>query len=47
MAQAGIYCWIGTGVCKWVPVQEWLMLGIILGNLLLDADMLAVAVVRC
>jgi membrane-bound metal-dependent hydrolase YbcI (DUF457 family) len=44
MAQAGIHSLIGTAVRKWVPMREWLMLGIILGSLLPDADNLAVAV---
>jgi len=30
---------------KWTPYREWLTLGIVLGNLLPDADNLAVAVV--
>jgi membrane-bound metal-dependent hydrolase YbcI (DUF457 family) len=44
MAQAGIHGIVGVAVRKWVPKREWLMLGIILGNLLPDADNLAVAV---
>jgi membrane-bound metal-dependent hydrolase YbcI (DUF457 family) len=44
MAQAGIHSMIGMAVRKWTPTHTWLMLGIILGSLLPDADNLAVAV---
>ncbi len=44
MAQAGIHSMVGMAVRKWTPKREWLMLGIILGNALPDADNLAVAV---
>ncbi len=44
MAQAGIHGIVGMAVRKWTPNREWLMLGIVLGNLLPDADNLAVAV---
>ncbi len=44
MAQAGIHSLIGTAVRKWAPVRQWLMLGIILGSMLPDADNLAVAI---
>ena len=44
MAQAGIHSMVGMVVRKWTPVQKWLMLGIVLGNLLPDADNLAVAI---
>ena len=44
MAQAGIHSMIGVAVKKWSPARKWLMLGIVLGNLLPDADNLAVAV---
>jgi membrane-bound metal-dependent hydrolase YbcI (DUF457 family) len=43
MAQAGIHGLLGLAVNKWLPRREWLMLGIVLGNLLPDADNLAVA----
>jgi membrane-bound metal-dependent hydrolase YbcI (DUF457 family) len=43
MAQAGIHSIVGMAVRKWTPDREWLMLGIVLGNLLPDADNLAVA----
>ncbi|KAA3659097.1 MAG: metal-dependent hydrolase [Chloroflexi bacterium] len=44
MAQAGIHSLVGVAVRKWSPAREWLVLGIVLGNLLPDADNLAVAV---
>jgi membrane-bound metal-dependent hydrolase YbcI (DUF457 family) len=44
MAQAGIHSIIGMAVRKWIPDRKWLMLGIVLGNLLPDADNLAVAI---
>ncbi len=43
MAQAGIHNMVGVAVRKWTPAREWLVLGIVLGNLLPDADNLAVA----
>jgi membrane-bound metal-dependent hydrolase YbcI (DUF457 family) len=43
MAQAGIHSILGVAVKKWSPARKWLMLGIVLGNLLPDADNLAVA----
>jgi membrane-bound metal-dependent hydrolase YbcI (DUF457 family) len=44
MAQAGIHGLVGVAVRRWSPAREWLVLGIVLGNLLPDADNLAVAV---
>lgn len=44
MAQAGIHGIVGLVTRKWTPASEWLVLGIVLGNLLPDADNLAVAV---
>ncbi len=44
MAQAGIHGIVGVVARKWTPASEWLVLGIVLGNLLPDADNLAVAV---
>lgn len=44
MAQAGIHSVIGMAVRKWVPKAEWLVLGIVLGNLFPDSDNLAVAI---
>ena len=43
MAQAGIHSVLGMAVQKWTPGRMWLLLGIVLGNLLPDADNLAVA----
>jgi len=43
MAQAGIHGLAGMAVRKLAPQKEWLMLGIVLGNILPDADNLAVA----
>lgn len=43
MAQAGIHSMVGMAVQKWTPARKWLMLGIVLGNLIPDADNLAVA----
>ncbi len=43
MAQAGIHSMVGVAVRRWAPAREWLVLGIVLGNLLPDADNLAVA----
>jgi len=44
MAQAGIHALVGAAVRKWTPAKEWLMLGIVLGNIFPDMDNLAVAV---
>jgi membrane-bound metal-dependent hydrolase YbcI (DUF457 family) len=44
MAQAGFHGMVGLAVRKWMPKREWLMLGVVLGNLLPDADNLAVAI---
>lgn len=44
MAQAGIHGLIGTALGRWTPQRTWLMLGIVLGSMLPDADNLAVAV---
>lgn len=44
MAQAGIHGLIGVAVRIWFPKAEWLLLGIVLGNLFPDTDNLAVAV---
>lgn len=44
MAQAGIHSVIGVAVRKWAPKAEWLVLGILLGNLFPDTDNLAVAI---
>jgi len=44
MAQAGIHGMVAAAVRKYVPGKEWLMLGIVLGNIFPDMDNLAVAV---
>lgn len=44
MAQAGIHSMVGVAVRKWSPARQWLVLGIVLGSLLPDADNLAVAI---
>jgi membrane-bound metal-dependent hydrolase YbcI (DUF457 family) len=44
MAQAGIHSTLAVAVRKWTPDRTWLMLGILLGSMLPDADNLAVAV---
>lgn len=44
MAQAGIHGLVSMAVRKWAPERTWLVLGIVLGSLLPDADNLAVAV---
>ncbi len=44
MPQAGIHGILGMAVQKWTPNRMWLLLGIVLGNLLPDADNFAVAV---
>jgi len=44
MAQAGIHALIGIGSCRWAHHRTWLALGIVLGNVLPDIDILAMAV---
>lgn len=44
MAQAGIHGLIGLAIRKWIPKAEWVVLGIVLGNLFPDTDNLAVAI---
>jgi membrane-bound metal-dependent hydrolase YbcI (DUF457 family) len=43
MPQAGVHAIVGTVARKWMPQKEWLMLGVVLGNLFPDLDNLAVA----
>ncbi len=43
MAQAGMHGLAGMAIRKWTPNQEWLMLGIVLGNMFPDSDNLAIA----
>jgi membrane-bound metal-dependent hydrolase YbcI (DUF457 family) len=44
MAQAGIHGLVSLVVKKWTPGKEWLVLGIVLGSILPDADNLVVAI---
>jgi membrane-bound metal-dependent hydrolase YbcI (DUF457 family) len=44
MAQAGIHSLVGVAMRRWLPNRKWLMMGVVLGNLLPDADNLAVAI---
>lgn len=43
MPQVGIHAIVGVAVRKWMPHREWLLLGVVLGNLAPDLDNLAVA----
>jgi membrane-bound metal-dependent hydrolase YbcI (DUF457 family) len=44
MPQAGIHGLVGMVSRKWMPKREWLLLGLVLGNLFPDLDNIAVAV---
>lgn len=44
MAQAGIHGLVSVAIRKWLPASNGLMLGVVLGSLLPDADNLVVAV---
>ena len=44
MAQAGLHSIVSLPLRKWSVKREWLMLGVVLGSMLPDADNLAVAV---
>ena len=44
MPQAGIHGIVGVAVRKWMPSKEWLLLGLVLGNLFPDLDNIAVAI---
>jgi membrane-bound metal-dependent hydrolase YbcI (DUF457 family) len=44
MPQAGIHGIVGTILRKWMPRKEWLLLGVVLGNLFPDLDNIAVAI---
>ena len=44
MPQAGIHGMVGAASRKWMPKKEWLLLGVLLGNLFPDLDNIAVAV---
>ena len=44
MPQNGIHAIVGTAVArKWMPKKEWLVLGVVLGNMFPDLDNLVVA----
>ena len=43
MAQAGIHAMVGIVARKWMPKREWLLLGVVLGNMFPDLDNLVVA----
>jgi len=43
MAQNGIHAIVGTVARKWMPQREWLVLGVVLGNMFPDLDNLVVA----
>lgn len=44
MPQAGIHGIVGVAFRKWLPKREWLLLGVVLGNLFPDLDNIAVAI---
>jgi len=44
MAQAGLHGIVGVALRKWMPKKEWLLLGVVLGNLFPDLDNIAVAI---
>ena len=43
MPQAGLHAIVGTVTRKWMPQKEWLVLGVVLGNMFPDLDNLVVA----
>ena len=43
MPQAGIHGIVGVAFRRWMPRREWLLLGLVLGNLFPDLDNIAVA----
>lgn len=43
MPQNGIHAIAGVAARRWMPQQEWLLLGVVLGNMVPDLDNLAVA----
>ena len=44
MPQNGIHAIVGTAVARnWMPKKEWLLLGVVLGNMFPDLDNLVVA----
>ncbi len=44
MPQAGLHAIVGTVSRKWMPKREWLLLGVVLGNMFPDLDNIAVAI---
>ena len=43
MPQNGIHAMVGIASRKWVPRKEWLLLGVVLGNMFPDLDNIVVA----
>ncbi|HAV77631.1 MAG TPA: hypothetical protein DCX53_09800 [Anaerolineae bacterium] len=43
MPQNGIHAMVGIASRKWMPKREWLLLGVVLGNIFPDLDNLVVA----
>ena len=43
MPQNGIHAIVGIASRKWMPKKEWLLLGVVLGNMFPDLDNLVVA----
>jgi membrane-bound metal-dependent hydrolase YbcI (DUF457 family) len=43
MPQAGVHAIIGIAARRWMPQREWLLLGVVLGNMFPDLDNLVVA----
>ena len=43
MPQNGIHAIVGIAARKWMPQKEWLLLGVVLGNMFPDLDNLVVA----
>lgn len=46
MPQMGVHAIVATFTRKWMPQREWLLLGVVLGNILPDLDNIAVALAR-
>jgi len=44
MPQAGFHGMLGAATRKWMPKREWLLLGMVFGNMFPDLDNIAVAV---
>ena len=43
MPQNGIHAIVGIAARKWMPKKEWLLLGVVLGNMFPDLDNLVTA----